>query len=117
MEMEQMIERLLAEIRNNQVKMNAKMDSPASRTDVNQASHEQMKTQIGSLASRTDIKLEDMEACHEKVEAVLRVRGDHETSGGRCPGVCRPKNAGPPQGNKGEECRNAGGAKGSEDVP
>jgi flagellar hook-length control protein FliK len=62
MELQQMIERLLPEINKNQAKTDTKMDSPASRMDVNQASHEQMKIQIGSLASRTDINLKEMAA-------------------------------------------------------
>lgn len=97
-----MIERLLAEITNNRAKLDTKMDSLAYRMDVNEASQEQMETEIGSLATGTDTNPEEMEACHRKMEASMQVHsirsGLEEPSGGRRPGVCRPKDAGPPKG-------------------
>jgi actin-like ATPase involved in cell morphogenesis len=51
MEMEQMVECLLAEIR------------------INDTSHEEMKAETGSLASQRDVNQEKMEACHKQMKA------------------------------------------------
>jgi hypothetical protein len=64
------------------------------------AGQEQMKEEIKVWPSGNEIHSK----CHPRKDGgfntlhlVVQVTGDHQTSGGRCPVICRPKDAGPPQ--------------------
>jgi hypothetical protein len=116
-----MMSHLLAKIRTNQERTGAKLEAMQEKMVANlkemRVGQEHLKegimvrqkTQIGCLASRLNINQETAEACHREKGPSRKdaghntlhsvpVRGVNKASGGRRPGMCRPKDAGPPKG-------------------